>query len=161
VGLCFDLPLGFDAAAAAAARAEAEGVDGLWTVESDHDPYLPLALAAVATRRLVLGTGLFEMERGGQVEDGAAVLDGHHAAGRERAAVADAVDLVQDRDHRVAGAQEVGVQGVHLLAVLDRAPGGDQRLPGDLSAEHALALLVGAQAPEDVDLDGLEVEQLD
>ncbi len=32
MGLCFDLPLGFDAAAAAA-RAEAEGVDGLWTVD--------------------------------------------------------------------------------------------------------------------------------
>ena len=32
--LRFDLPLGFDAAAPAAARAEAEGVDGPWTVES-------------------------------------------------------------------------------------------------------------------------------
>jgi probable F420-dependent oxidoreductase len=58
VGLCFDLPLGFDAAGAAAARAEAEGIDGLWTVESDHDPYLPLALAAGATRRVVLGTAI-------------------------------------------------------------------------------------------------------
>jgi hypothetical protein len=34
VTLRFDLPLGFDAAAPAAARAEAEGVDGLWTVRS-------------------------------------------------------------------------------------------------------------------------------
>jgi probable F420-dependent oxidoreductase len=58
VGLCFDLPLGFDDAAAAAARAEAAGVDGLWTVESDHDPYLPLALATSTTRRVVLGTAI-------------------------------------------------------------------------------------------------------
>ncbi|HEY0411334.1 MAG TPA: TIGR03617 family F420-dependent LLM class oxidoreductase, partial [Candidatus Dormibacteraeota bacterium] len=58
MGLCFDLPLGFDAAAPAAARAEAQGVDGLWTVESDHDPYLPLAIAATATRRVVLGTAI-------------------------------------------------------------------------------------------------------
>jgi hypothetical protein len=34
VRLCFDLPLGFDTVAQAAARAEAEGVDGMWTVES-------------------------------------------------------------------------------------------------------------------------------
>lgn len=58
MGLCFDLPLGFDAAGPAAARAEAEGVDGLWTVESDHDPYLPLAIAATATSRVVLGTAI-------------------------------------------------------------------------------------------------------
>lgn len=58
MGLCFDLPLGLDAAAAEAARAEAEGVDGLWTVESDHDPYLPLALATTTTRRLLLGTAI-------------------------------------------------------------------------------------------------------
>ena len=32
--LRFDLPLGFDAAAPAAAHAEAEGVDGMWMVES-------------------------------------------------------------------------------------------------------------------------------
>jgi len=34
VTLRFDLPLGFDTAAPAAARAEAEGVDGLGTAES-------------------------------------------------------------------------------------------------------------------------------
>jgi probable F420-dependent oxidoreductase len=58
VGLCFDLPLGFEAAGAAAQRAEAAGVDGLWTVESDHDPYIPLALAAAATERVLLGTAI-------------------------------------------------------------------------------------------------------
>jgi probable F420-dependent oxidoreductase len=58
VALDFDLPLDFDGAAAAAARAETEGIDGLWTVESGHDPYIPLALATTTTRRLTLGTAI-------------------------------------------------------------------------------------------------------
>src|SRR3954449_6007785 len=43
----------------------------------------------------------------------------------------------------------------------DRAAGGHQRLPRHLAAEHPLALLVGTAAPEDVHLDGFEVEDLD
>ena len=46
-------------------------------------------------------------------------------------------------------------------SVFDRAPGGHERLPGHLTAEDALALLVGLRAPEDVDLNGLEVKQVD
>ena len=45
--------------------------------------------------------------------------------------------------------------------MLDRASRSDERLARDLSAEHALALLVGLTPAEDVDLDRLEVEQLD
>ena len=74
---------------------------------------------------------------------GLAVLDGDHPAGGERAAVADAVDLVEDRHGRVARAQEVGVQRVHLAVGLDGAGGGDERLAGDLAAEDPLAVLVG------------------
>ena len=37
----------------------------------------------------------------------------------------------------------------------------DERLTGDLAAEHSLAVLVGGVAPEDVDLDGFEVEKSD
>ncbi len=46
-------------------------------------------------------------------------------------------------------------------SVLDRAPGRHQRLRGDLAAEDALALLVRLDAPEDVDLNGFEVKQID
>ncbi len=43
----------------AAARAvEEAGFDGLWSVETSHDPYLPLALAAEHTRRIELGTAI-------------------------------------------------------------------------------------------------------
>jgi probable F420-dependent oxidoreductase len=41
-----------------ARRAEALGADGLWTTETQHDPFLPLALAAEHTRRLSLGTAV-------------------------------------------------------------------------------------------------------
>ncbi len=45
--------------------------------------------------------------------------------------------------------------------VLDGAPRRHERLGRHLAAEDPLALLVGLHAPEDVDLDGLEVEQVD
>ena len=61
---------------------------------------------------LVLEALLGHLEAGLQVEDGLAVLDGDHTSGGEGAAVADAVDLVEDRHVRVAGAEEVGVQRV-------------------------------------------------
>jgi probable F420-dependent oxidoreductase len=56
----FDLPLGFSTAdpAGFAAAAEADGLDGVWSQEAGHDPYLPLLAAALATRRITLGTGI-------------------------------------------------------------------------------------------------------
>ena len=45
-------------AAEAAARQEAAGYDGLWTAETAHDPFLPLAVAATATERVELGTSI-------------------------------------------------------------------------------------------------------
>jgi hypothetical protein len=88
------------------------------------------------------------------------VLDGDHPPGGERPAVADAVDVVQDRDRRVAGTQEVGVERVDPALRVDGAGGGHEGLARDLAAEDPLAILVGLPAPEDVLLDLLEVEQL-
>ncbi|MHB1583218.1 MAG: LLM class F420-dependent oxidoreductase [Acidimicrobiales bacterium] len=42
----------------AARRAEALGYDGVWSAETTHDGFLPLAVAAEATERLELGTGI-------------------------------------------------------------------------------------------------------
>ena len=42
----------------AAAAAEAAGYDGVMTLENRHDPFLPLAVAASATERLALLTGV-------------------------------------------------------------------------------------------------------
>jgi probable F420-dependent oxidoreductase len=41
-----------------AAEIEARGFAAAWTVEGQHDPFLPLALAARATRRIGLGTAI-------------------------------------------------------------------------------------------------------
>lgn len=52
--------IGFDLAGAAAAAAEQEaaGYDGVWSAETSHDPFFPLLLAAGATQRLEVGTGI-------------------------------------------------------------------------------------------------------
>lgn len=41
-----------------ARQAEAFGFDGLWTTETAHNPFLPLTLAANATDRVQIGTGI-------------------------------------------------------------------------------------------------------
>ena len=79
-----------------------------------------------------------------QVEDRPAVLDRHHPAGREAPAVADAVDLVEDRHGRIAGAQEVGVQRVHQ-PVRSRPCGRPPPAPGPPPGRRTRAgVLVGA-----------------
>jgi probable F420-dependent oxidoreductase len=42
----------------AAKRVEEQGYDGAWSAETQHDPFLPLLLAAEHTSRLELGTGI-------------------------------------------------------------------------------------------------------
>ena len=49
----------------------------------------------------------------------------------------------------------------HAGWVVDGPGRGDERLAGDLPAEHPLALLVRRGAAEDVHLDRLEIEQGD
>ena len=44
--------------ARAAQAAEETGYDGVWSAETGHDPFLPLAIAAASTERLDLGTGI-------------------------------------------------------------------------------------------------------
>ncbi len=100
------------------------------------------------------------VERGRHVEDRAPVLDRDHPAGGERPAVADAVDLVEDRNARVPWPEEVGVQRVRPSRV-DRAAGRGQRLSRHLPAEDALAVLVRTHPAEDVHFDRFEIEQVD
>jgi probable F420-dependent oxidoreductase len=44
--------------AEAARQAEANGYDGVWTAETSHDPFLPIAIGAEATEKLEFGTGI-------------------------------------------------------------------------------------------------------
>jgi probable F420-dependent oxidoreductase len=41
-----------------AAHAEELGFEGLWTAEAGHDPYLPCAVAASATKQAIIGTNI-------------------------------------------------------------------------------------------------------
>ncbi|MFJ8816332.1 TIGR03617 family F420-dependent LLM class oxidoreductase [Amycolatopsis thermoflava] len=52
------LPAGTRDPRQAAARAEQDGYDGLWTSEIKHDPFLALGLAATVTERATLGTAI-------------------------------------------------------------------------------------------------------
>lgn len=57
-----DATIGFDTSlkemGALAARAEALGFGAVWTAETRHDPFLPLAVAAEHTQRIRLGTAI-------------------------------------------------------------------------------------------------------
>ena len=52
--------LGFDPSSVArqASKAEADGYDGVWSAETRHDPFLPIAIGAGATETLEFGTGI-------------------------------------------------------------------------------------------------------
>jgi probable F420-dependent oxidoreductase len=52
--------IGFDPdrIAEQAAKAEASGYDGVWSAETSHDPFLPIAVGASATTTLEFGTGI-------------------------------------------------------------------------------------------------------
>jgi probable F420-dependent oxidoreductase len=49
---------GLAQAGKAAAAQEARGYDGVWSAETSHDPFLPLALAAEHTERVEIGTSI-------------------------------------------------------------------------------------------------------
>lgn len=56
------LPTGeWAALPAEARRLEAAGYDAAWTVETGHDPFLPLGVAAAATTPIRLGTSILSV----------------------------------------------------------------------------------------------------
>jgi probable F420-dependent oxidoreductase len=52
--------IGFDpdGMAAEAIKAEENGYDGVWSAETNHDPFLPIAVGAAAVQKLEFGTGI-------------------------------------------------------------------------------------------------------
>ena len=95
------------------------------------------------------------------MEDRLAVLDGDHPAGGEGAAVADAVDRVDDRRAGSPGRRKYACRECGGRSVGDRAARGDQGLRGDLAAEDPRDDGGAAAAAEDVLLDLLQVEQIE
>ena len=88
-------------------------------------------------RVLVVVAVLDPLEVDRLVVDRPAVLARHHPAGEERAAVADPLDLVDDRHRVVARQQEVGVERVHVELRVHAPDRGHQRLRGHLAAVDA------------------------
>ncbi len=111
--------------------------------------------------RAVVITGLGLVERGAHHEHGRAVLDRRHAPCREAAAVAHALDVVDDGVGGVAAEQKVGVQRMDGARRVDRAHGGDQRLAEHLPAVDALPAVSRAHAAIEVLLELLEIENGD
>ena len=90
-----------------------------------------------------------------------AMLARGDAPGGEALAVPHAIHVVDDRDLGVAGQQEVSVHGMRRAARIDRAHGGDQRLPDHLTAEHALPADLRTAAAKQVHFQRLEIEEVE
>src|SRR3954470_20925996 len=103
---------------------------------------------------------LVVVERDREHEDLLAVLDRNHAARGEALAVAAAVDLVDDRHLWIAADQKIRMQRMRYTA-FDGADGGDQRLPDDLPAEHALPAVLRRAAAKQVHLELFEIEHVE
>ncbi len=85
------------------------------------------------------------------------MLDRVAAPRREALAVAQAIDLIDNRRRGVAGQKEIGVQRMRRAA-LDRPRRGDERLRDHEPAEDALPADLRAAAAIDVFLDLLKIE---
>ena len=84
------------------------------------------------------------MEAGLQVKNRSPVLDSHDTAGRETAAIADAINFVKDRCRRIAWAKKVGVERVdHAAGLINCARSSNQGLACDLAAEDPLTIFIG------------------
>ena len=112
-------------------------------------------------RVLVIEALLDTLKRCFEAEDRLAVLDGGDAPGGEARAVAQPVDLIEDRAADVAGAHEVSVQR------MDGPVGGDGlgccrcRLAEHLAAEDRAPAEVLAAPAKQIAIQSLETEEID
>ena len=90
-----------------------------------------------------------------------AVLARGHASCGEALAVAEALDVVDDRHLGIAGQQKIRVHGMRRTAGVDRAHRGNQRLADHLAAIDPLPAGLRRAAAEQVHLERLEVENVE
>src|SRR6185312_2584157 len=101
-------------------------------------------------RGLVLDTGFRPLEGHRAGQDRLAVLDGHDAPRGERAAVARTLHAVHDWRLDVAGAQEVGMQGMCFTRAVDSLLRSRERLAQYLTTKDEARANVAALAAEQV-----------
>src|SRR6185437_9015423 len=111
--------------------------------------------------RLVIEARLIGVERHQHGKDRMAVLARSDAPGGEALTVADAVDVVDDRDPWIAGQQEISVHRMRWAAGLDRAHRSDQRLADHLATEHALPAHLRRATAEQIYLQWLKIEDIE
>ncbi len=130
------------------------------------DPVRQLQLGSEASgaghagcRVLVFKPRLVDLKRGRQVENRPALLNGHDPAGGEALAVADAIDVVDDRPADIPRPEKIGMQAVGRALRRHGLVGGRQRLPQYLSAVDVAEAEILALAAKDVLLDLLQLQQ--
>ena len=84
----------------------------------------------------------------------------HPTKGKNEAAVAHPIDLVDDGRGHVARQKKIGVHRVHR-APFDGAPRRHQALADHLAAEDALSPEIGGLAAEEVDFELFQIELRD
>ena len=103
---------------------------------------------------------LLHLKRRRQVEDLLAMLDRHHPPGRKTAPIPGAVDLIDHRDLRIPGPDEIGMKRM-ARALGHRAICGHQCLRDDMAAKdphRGLAPRTGA--PKQIDLKLFDIQQI-
>ena len=105
-------------AADAAVRLQGLGYDGCWTAEINHDPFLPLALAAEHTTSIDLGTSIAVAFAGGwhfagtETEAASGHVEGAVLAG-ERVAQEIEAALTEEDERRARGEGEAKGSGAN------------------------------------------------
>ena len=100
---------------------------------------------------------LGRLERRREIENRSSVLDRDDAPRRKTAAVTRALDLVDDRDPGIAGAHEIGVQGMHG-PVLEGTDRRDQRLADIEGAFGPVLAPLARLVEEQAELDALDLK---
>ena len=100
------------------------------------------------------------MKRRGEVEDLPPLLHRGHTPGRETAAIAGLIHLINDGHRRIAGSDEIAVQTV-ASPILDGTIGRRQGLGHNLPAKDTAACLSPmTQATKQVHLKLFQLEQV-
>ena len=86
------------------------------------------------------------------------MLDCHDTPRGKAAAVADAVDFVDNGDLGIAGQQEIPMERVRRPLRDHCAAGSDQRLANDLAAKNPLPADLRRTATKQIYLDGFKIE---